>query len=82
MTHGPLMQRLDPDMHLQDAAATATGLLEKMYDGRISWWNDDAAWEVQSAAVELMDAIARLERNASEYCRPERPVGPSQFERL
>lgn len=73
---------LDSTFWVEDAAASITELLSDLFSGKIDDYSDDAAWDVQNSAQDLILAIAKFREDAASLNPSEAPVGPSQAERL
>lgn len=61
-----MSKRIDMTGWLQSAETDSTSLQADIYDGRIEDYDDDVAWEVETAAKELCAAIARFRAQTLE----------------
>lgn len=74
--------RLDSHMELQDAISSANELFEGLCTGTINDYDDDLAWDVQNAAIDLRKAIeaiqadiaTRAAREHGEYVKDNTPL--------
>ena len=61
---------LDGTMLLEDVQMEVTQFLADIHNGVLHMWSDDMHAEVQQAATDLMQSMARLRENAT--AKPQR----------